>query len=92
MKIYKEDIIANVAAETGRPKHTVETVMDALFGFIRDAVADGNTVYISRFGKFDCRYLEARTNNYGAIPAHYRPYFKASAMLKKAVNAREVKK
>ncbi len=73
-------------------KKQVEETVTAVFDAIRDALAAGDKVTISKFGTFEVRERSAkvcknpRTGEPVDVPASNAPVFKASKNLKDAVN------
>lgn len=47
-----EDLVREVADETGNPINKTEKIIRATFRHIGDEVADGNSVRVSKFGTF----------------------------------------
>lgn len=90
----KKMLIDAVAEVMGTTKKAAGEAVDAVFGVITDAMADGNDVAVSGFGKFVVADVPERT---GIIQmgdrkgeqyiseAHRAPKFKAASALKDAV-------
>lgn len=72
-------------------KKEIAVVVDAVFMAITDALAEGESVGISGFGKFEAVMRAERTGRNPqtgeelTIPACRAPKFKASSLLKEAV-------
>lgn len=90
----KADIVAAVQAKMGLPKRTTAQVVDDLFEIIKTTLEKGESVKISGFGNFEVREAEARpgrnprTGEEITIPARRVLRFKASPVLRKAINHR----
>jgi DNA-binding protein HU-beta len=89
----KKDFIAAIAENAEVTKKDAEAVVKATFAVLEKAMADGDRVSITGFGTFEVRERKARTGKNprtGAtvkIAACKAPAFKASHVLKDAVNA-----
>lgn len=89
MRLSKEDIIRNAMAEAGVKKADAEKVVNSVFQYIKDAVAEGNTVVVFEFGRFERRHMKKRTTAWGEAPDHFRPAFTASVSFRKYVGGKE---
>lgn len=73
-------------------KADIRRVLDAYYGLVVSALADGKDVRVTGFGKFTVRHHAARmghdpqTGKKIAIPASYAPAFKPGRKFKEAVN------
>lgn len=87
----KQDLIAKVAELTGITKKDAGEIVSATFVALAQALADGKEVSIAKFGKFGVKEIEetvGRNPSTGeplTIPAHKRPTFKYSSVVKEAV-------
>ena len=87
----KTELIAAVAAKTGRTKKDAEKVVNATIDSITESLVKGDKVNVSGFGIFEVKAREARvgrnprTKETIEIPATKLPAFKASKTLKDAV-------
>ena len=87
----KTELIAAVAARTGMTKRDAEQVVAATLDTITATLVNGEKVQLAGFGSFEVKVREARvgrnprTNEAIEIPASKTPAFKASKMLKEAV-------
>lgn len=88
----KIDLVKEVSEKTGLPKRAVEATINSALSSIRDAVAAGEDVGLSRFGKFKAVERKPRTGfnlktgDKLSIPARKRPAFTPSESFKEAVN------
>lgn len=80
----KADLIAEIADKTGIAKVDVLVTLEAFFKEVKDALAEGENVYIRGFGSF---VTKKRAKKIGRnikknvaieIPEHYIPAFKPS--------------
>ena len=88
----KNDLVANVAADTGISKSDSAKAVDAVFHSIAASLKSGEEVRLVGFGTFSVARREARTGQNPQtgetlnIPASIQPKFKAGKGLKDAVN------
>lgn len=88
----KPEFVAKVADLLDAPKSTTKPYVDAVFDAIIDALAEGETVEISGFGKFETKDSEAhtarnpKTGENVEVEAKKKIRFKVSNSLKSAVN------
>ena len=86
------DLIDHVAAQGGITKAQAKSLVDGVFGAIRDAAAKGDEVSLPGFGKFKVQSKPARTGrnpSTGAaiqIAASKKIVFQPAKVLKDAVN------
>ena len=89
----KKELINAVAEVMGTTKKAAGEAVDAVFGVIADAMAEGNDVAVSGFGKFVVAERAERqgrnplTGESITIAASKAPKFKASSALQDAVNS-----
>ena len=57
----KTDIVAQVAGRASLPKAQGKSAVNAVFEVIRDALANGDTVSVTGFGRFSTKDRPART-------------------------------
>ena len=87
----KSELSSRVAADASLSKAAADTVIDAVFSTISDALANGETVAIAGFGTFSTRARAARqgrnpqTGEPLTIAASKAPVFKAGKALRDAV-------
>lgn len=85
----KQEIISIVAAATGMTKKDTGVTLNATFEAISEALADGNSVKIAGFGKFEIVEKPEKVQNaFGnevVVPAHNVVKFKPSETLKQKV-------
>ena len=87
----KQDIIKTVAANLEVTQKDAAKYVDAVFATIKDVMADGESVNIAGFGKFEV--VEKKESNRHnpqtgepiVVAAHKAPKFKAATALKEAV-------
>lgn len=88
----KTELIAALAAKTGKTKKETEETLDALKGIVVDSLVKGEKIQIVGFGAFDVKDRPARvarnprTNEEIRIEASKAPVFKPGKELKEAVN------
>lgn len=87
----KQDIIKTVAATLEVTQKDAAKYVDAVFATIKDAMADGESVNIAGFGKFEvvekaeCQRRNPQTGEKIMVKAYKAPKFKAATALKEAV-------
>ncbi len=78
----KADLIAEIAEKTGVPKVDVLVTLEAFFKEVKEALENGENVYVRGFGSF---VIKKRAKKIGRnikknvaieIPEHYIPAFK----------------
>ena len=88
----KAETAERLAARAGLSKAAAREAVDALFGVIGEALANGEEVRIAGFGTFGTRSRPARTGRNPrtgeavSISASTSPTFKAGKTLKDVVN------
>ncbi len=89
----KADLISDISEKTGVPKVDVLVTLEAFFKEVKDALADGENVYIRGFGSF---ITKKRAKKIGRnikknvaieIPEHYIPAFKPSKVFQEMVKS-----
>ncbi len=89
--MLKKDVVNAVAASAGLTKRQAAAAVEAMLDAIREALANGESVMFTGFGKFDVRTRSARqginpqTLQPIKLPASKVPAFKAGKSLKQAV-------
>ena len=89
----KADIVEIVFEKVGFSKKDVSSVVEQIFESIKDALENGDKVKISGFGNFTIRQKRARrgrnpqTGTEITIEERKVMTFKASQLLKKAINS-----
>ena len=84
----KADIAAEVAGRASLTKAQAKSAVNAVFDVIRDALAHGDTVSVTGFGRFSTKSRPARTGRNPqtgesiAIAASKAPSFKAGKALR----------
>ena len=88
----KSDVVGRVADRTGLSRGTAEDAVNAMLAAIGEALARGEVVRISGFGRFSVRTRPAHTGrNPGTgepiqVGVSKTPLFRAGKRLKEAVN------
>lgn len=78
----KADIINEIAEKTGIEKVAVQASVEAFMKSVRNAMVNGDNVYLRGFGSFIVKKRAEKTgrniskNTTIIIPAHYVPAFK----------------
>ncbi len=92
----KADIINEITATTGVAKKDVTVTVEALMKVIRDAMCDGENVYLRGFGTFVVKKRAEKTarniskNTTLTIPAHNYPGFKPAKSFQQRMKGEEV--
>lgn len=87
----RSQLIRRIMAETGMSSAVVEDVMDAAYTQIVQALAQGEKVSISGFGRFEMRehksktYTNPRTGETSHLDAMSTPAFRPSGLLKEDI-------
>ena len=91
-KIIKADLVEEVFRNTNLPKNVINTITDALFAEIKNALCQGNKIELRNFGSFEPKLRKGKTNarnpRTGEIvqgQAHYVAVFKAGRELKEKI-------
>lgn len=91
-KIIKADLVEEVFRNTNLPKNEINTITDALFAEIKNALCKGNTIELRNFGSFEPRLRKGKENarnpRTGQIvqgQPHYVAVFKAGKDLKEKI-------
>ena len=92
MALTKADIIQNITQETGLPKNKSLNVVEQLLEIMKGALASGDDVLISGFGKFCVKEKSERRGRNPAtgdslmLPARRVVTFKCSGKLRDKCN------
>lgn len=92
VKVNKNDLVANVASNSGLSKSDAAKAVDAVFDTITSSLKGGTEVRLVGFGTFNVTRRRAsegrnpRTGEKIQIPASNQPKFRAGKGLKDAVN------
>ena len=90
--MQKAILIERVARNVGITEKKAKEVVEAMFGAIKGAVAQGEPVEFRGFGRFSARDLPSRrahcprNGEFIQTRAKKRPWFKAGKGLREAVN------
>ena len=88
----KADLVSNISEKTGVPKVDVLVSIETFFTEVKDALANGENVYVRGFGSFIVKRRakkigrHIKKNKAIEIPAHYIPAFKPSKIFVERVN------
>ena len=80
----KADIVKKISESKEIDKATVLNIVEAFMAEVKDSLAEGENVYLRRFGSFVIKKRAKKTarniskNTSIIIPAHHIPYFKPS--------------
>lgn len=95
----KADVINEISQKTGIDKADVTASVEAFFSVVKNAMADGNNIYIRGFGSFINKKRKQKIarniskNTALVIEEHYIPSFKpAKLFVSKIKNSDKVKK
>ena len=89
--MLKKDLVEVVASKTGLTKRAAGEAVDAMLDAVTEALAQGDSVLLTGFGKFEVRNRAERTGinpktmERITLPATKVPAFKAGKALKLAV-------
>jgi integration host factor subunit alpha len=89
----KKDIVEAIHAKVGFSRRETAAIVDSALESIRKALAEGEPVMISAFGKFSVRDKKAhkgrnpKTGETITLPARKVVSFKVSRVLKERINA-----
>jgi integration host factor subunit alpha len=92
MTVTKDKIIHSVQKTCGTPKEDSTRLVDSLFSIMKDTLANGDDILISRFGKFYVKDKKARrgrspkTGNELTLDARRVVLFRCSPLLKDKIN------
>ncbi|MCD7722159.1 MAG: integration host factor subunit beta [Prevotellaceae bacterium] len=87
----KIELVKAIAKETGVDQPTASVVVEAMMRTIKDAVIEGDTVYLRGFGTFGLKRRAEKTarniarNTSLIVPAHNIPSFKPCREFQEAV-------
>ncbi|MBQ1276434.1 MAG: integration host factor subunit beta [Flavobacteriales bacterium] len=87
----KADIVAKISEAKGVEKAEVQTVVEAFMQEVKNALEEGNNVYLRGFGSFIIKHRAEKTGRNISkkttikIPAHNIPAFKPSKVFVEAV-------
>ena len=87
----KQEIVSDISAKTGIEKTTTMAVVEGFMGCVKQALEDGENVYLRGFGTFQLKQRAEKTarnitkNTTIISPAHKVPAFKASPEFRRVV-------
>lgn len=88
----KAELVEMMAVRTGYPKNAAQELLNAFIDTVTETLIDEGKIQLVGLGSFEVRKRAARkgrnpqTNEELKIPASKAPVFKASKVLKDAVN------
>jgi len=94
----KAEIIAEISNKTGIEKVDVQEAVEAFFKVIKNAMVNGENVYVRGFGSFVVKKRAQKTarniskNTAIIIPEHYVPSFKPAKVFVEKVKNGNLKK
>ena len=89
----KKDIVEAIHSKVGFSKRETAAIVDKALELLKTALAEGDSVMISSFGKFSVREKKAhkgrnpKTGETMTLPARKVVTFKVSRVLKERINA-----
>ena len=92
----KQDVINQVSEQTGLDSLTSRSIIESFFEVVKDALTEGEPIYIRTFGSFMLKQRAAKLarnisqNTTVMVAAHVIPCFKASREFADQVRAQEV--
>lgn len=92
----KQDVINQVSDRTGLNQLTSRSVVESFFEVVKDALTEGEPIYIRTFGSFIVKQRASKIarnisqNRAVRIAAYVIPYFKASREFAAQVRTQEV--
>jgi DNA-binding protein HU-beta len=87
----KADLIKEISEKTGNSKEDVSVIVENFIIVVKDSMADGNDVFIRKFGSFINKKRAAKlardiTKNIPVlVPEHFIPFFKPSPEFKEMI-------
>lgn len=94
----KAEVIADIANKTGIEKVNVAETIEAFFKVVKNAMIDGENVYVRGFGSFIVKKRAKKTarniskNTAIIIPEHFVPAFKPAKAFTDKVKSSSKKK
>lgn len=91
----KAEIVAEISSQTGLDKQYVLDTVEKFMEVVKDALANGENVYLRGFGSFITKVRSAKTarniskNTTILIPQHRIPAFKPAKVFMEEVRERE---
>ncbi len=93
MALTKNKVITRLQAQVGVEKQESRQILGRLLGIMKNTLAQGEELLITRFGKFSVRQKNARrgrnpqTKESLALAARKVMVFKSSGVLRKRINS-----
>lgn len=91
----KMEIAQEIINQTGAPKKVVDKAIEEILSLVKDSLAEGKTVTIKKFGKFDVREKRARmgrnprTGEPAEITARRVVRFKSGKFIRNVVGSKD---
>lgn len=91
----KMEIAQEIINQTGAPKKVVDKAIEEILSLVKDSLAEGRTVTIKKFGKFDVREKRARmgrnprTGEPAEITARRVVRFKSGKFIRNVVGSKD---
>ena len=91
----KMEIAQEIINQTGAPKKVVDKAIEEILSLAKDSLAEGKTVTIKKFGKFDVREKRARmgrnprTGEPAEITARRVVRFKSGKFIRNVVGSKD---
>jgi len=91
----KMEIAQEIINQTGAPKKVVDKAIEEILSLVKESLAEGKTVTIKKFGKFDVREKRARmgrnprTGEPAEITARRVVRFKSGKFIRNVVGAKD---
>lgn len=91
----KAEIVSKIASQIGIDKNSVLAVVESYMETVKNAVSNGDNVYLRGFGSFVCRKRAAKTarnitkNTTMIVPEHLVPSFKPANEFKEQVREKK---
>ena len=92
----KQDVINQVSEKTGLDVFTSRSVIESFFGVVKDALTQGEPIYVRTFGSFILKRRASKIarnisqNTAVKIAAHVIPSFKPSREFTDQVRAQKI--
>lgn len=92
----KQDVVNQVSKRTGLDPLTSRSVLECFFEVVKDALTEGEPIYVRQFGSFTLKQRAAKIarnisqNTAVRISAHVIPSFKPSQDFTEQVRAQEM--
>jgi DNA-binding protein HU-beta len=84
-------IVNEISQKTGIEKYVVQVTVEQFMKTIKNALTQGESVYLREFGTFQVKKRKAKLarnikkNTFLVVPSHYVPHFKPSKIFMERV-------